>query len=39
LTEMGMRLGLTQPGVGYAVKKGERIADQNNYLLIDELVI
>jgi len=30
---------MTQPGVGYAVKRGERIADQNNYLLIDELVI
>jgi len=30
---------MTQPGVGYVVKRGERIADQNNYLLIDELVI
>ena len=39
LTEIGKRLGMTQPGVGYAVKRGERIADQNNYLLIDELVI
>ncbi|MBC8178714.1 MAG: transposase [Deltaproteobacteria bacterium] len=39
LTEIGKRLGMTQPGVGYAVKRGERIADQNNYLLINESVM
>ena len=39
LTEIGKRLGMTQPDdVGYAVKRGERIADQND-LLIDELII
>ena len=29
--ELARRLGMTQPGVGYAVIKGERISKSNNY--------
>jgi len=29
--ELARRLGMTQPGVGYAVKKGEAISKSNNY--------
>ncbi len=31
LSELGKRLSMSQPGVGYAVSRGERIAKQNNY--------
>lgn len=34
LTDLARRLGMTQPAVGYAVSRGERIAKQNNYHLI-----
>jgi len=34
LTDLARRLGMTQPGVGYAVSRGERIAKQNNYQLL-----
>jgi hypothetical protein len=30
LTDLSRRLGMTQPGVGYAVKRGERYAEENN---------
>lgn len=33
LTELAKRLSMTQPGVGYAVKRGENIAKENNYKL------
>jgi putative transposase len=29
--ELARRLGMSQPGVGYAVIKGERISKSNNY--------
>ncbi len=29
--DLAKRLGMTQPGVGYAVKKGERIGKDNNH--------
>ena len=32
-TDMAKKLGMTQPGVGYAVSKGERIAKKNKYTL------
>ncbi len=35
LTDLAKRLGMTQPGVGYAVKRGEDIARKNNYRLED----
>jgi len=35
LSELGRRLTMSQPGVGYAVSRGERIAKQNNYQLLD----
>ena len=35
LTDLARRLGVTQPGVGYAVSRGELIARQNNYRLLD----
>ncbi len=31
--EMGRRLGMTQPGVGYAVQRGENIVKENNFLI------
>jgi hypothetical protein len=31
LTDLAKRPGMNQPGVGYAVSRGERIAKQNNY--------
>jgi len=31
--ELGRRLGMTQPGVGYAVQRGERIVKENNFLI------
>jgi len=31
--ELGRRLGMTQPGVGYAVQRGEHIAKENNFLI------
>jgi len=30
---LGRRLGMTQPGVGYAVQRGEHIAKENNFLI------
>jgi len=30
LTDLSRRLGMTQPGVGYAVKRGEQYAEDNN---------
>lgn len=33
--ELARRLGLTQPGVGYAVTKGEAISKSNNYRIKD----
>lgn len=33
LTELSKWLGMTQPGVGYAVKRGERYAEENNCTL------
>lgn len=35
LTELGRKLGMTQPGVGYAVRRGERIALQRSLTLED----
>ncbi|MFH1243698.1 MAG: transposase, partial [Pseudomonadota bacterium] len=37
--ELARRLGMTQPGVGYAVIKGEAILKSNNYRIKTELVI
>jgi hypothetical protein len=34
LTDLSKRLGMTQPGVGYAVKRGEQYAEENNCRLI-----
>ena len=31
--ELGRRLGMSQPGVGYAVQRGEHIVKENNFLL------
>ena len=31
--ELGRRLGMTQPGVGYAVQRGEHIVEENNFLI------
>ena len=33
-SDMAKRLRMTQPGVGYAVRRGEKIAKQRNYLLL-----
>ena len=35
LTELASHLGITQPAVGYAVKRGEHIAKQNGYRLLE----
>ena len=42
VSELGMRrtymaklIGLTQPGVGYAVSRGKKIAKDKNYNLIE----
>ena len=35
ISELGRRLSMSYPGVGYAVSNGERIAKQNNYQLAD----
>jgi len=35
LTELARHLGITQPAVGYAVKRGEHIAKQNGYRLLE----
>ena len=37
--ELARRLGITQPGVGYAVIKGEAISKSNDYRIKTELVI
>ena len=34
LRELGRKLGMTQPGVGYAVSRGERISNLNHYYLM-----
>ena len=34
LTELARHLGITQPAVGYAVKRGEHISKQNHYRLL-----
>ena len=39
LTELASHLGITQPGVGYAVKRGEHIAKQNGYRLLGNLLV
>ncbi len=31
--DLGRRLGMTQPGVGYAVRRGEHIVKENNFLI------
>jgi len=35
LTDLSRRLGMTQPGVGYAVKRGEQHPEENNCRLIE----
>lgn len=35
LTQLARRLGLSVPGVGYAVQRGELIARENNYQLLE----
>ena len=35
LTELARQFGITQPAVGYAVKRGEHIAKQNHYRLLE----
>ena len=35
LTELARQLEITQPAVGYAVKRGEHIAKQNSYRLLE----
>lgn len=34
-TFIAKQLGMTQPGVGYAVNRGEKISKENNFQLID----
>ena len=34
LTHLAKRLHMTEPGVGYAVQRGENIATENNYQLV-----
>ena len=35
LTDLARHLGISVPGIGYAVKRGEAIARDNNYQLVD----
>ena len=35
MTSMAKRLGLTQPAVGYAVDRGERVSKERNITLIE----
>ncbi len=35
LTELARRLGISVPGVGYSVERGEIIARENDYQLIE----
>ncbi len=35
LTDLARHLGISGPGVGYAVERGEAIARDNNYQLVD----
>ncbi len=35
LAELAKVLGMTGQGVGYAVRRGERIAKENNYRRVD----
>ncbi len=39
LTDLSRRLGMTQPGVGYAVKRGEQYAEEDNFRLIDRNLV
>ena len=34
-SDLGRHLGISIPGVGYAVERGEAIARDNNYQLVD----
>ena len=34
LADLARRLGMSPPGVGYAVQRGEAIAQENSYQLI-----
>jgi chromosomal replication initiation ATPase DnaA len=34
-TEVATRLGMSQPGVGYAVDRGKKVAEKNKYQLVD----
>jgi len=36
MTELANRLGLTQPAISIAARRGEKIAKQNRYSLFDE---
>ena len=35
ITDLAKRLGMTQPAVGYAVSRGEQIAQERNYNLVE----
>jgi putative transposase len=35
LTELARRLGISVPGVGYSVVRGERIAHESDYQLVE----
>ncbi len=35
LTDLARHLGISIPGIGYAVERGEAIARDNNYQLVD----
>ena len=37
LTELARRLGISVPGVGYSVERGEIIARENDYRLIEKI--
>ena len=38
-TFIANQLGMTQQGVGYAVNRGEKISKENNFQLIDLLIL
>lgn len=38
LTDLARHLGISVPGVGYAVKRGEAIARDNNYIITNWLI-
>jgi DNA-binding Lrp family transcriptional regulator len=35
LTELARRLGISVPAVGYSVERGEKLAKENDYQLIN----